>query len=285
VGNCILSFPNRANSATLSGGSWSTALPLANLQNRRIKRVARTTDAVDGSFVVDGDFGKERAVRSLALSNINFSVEATFRFRLYIDAGMTELAFDSGVQRVFEEIYTEESEDWDSGNFWDLTISAEDREGLVASLIYVLPVQWTVQYFKLEVFDADNAAGYLQAGRLFLGGAWIPVVNMDSGAGLGYESRDEIDESRGGAEFYDRRNSPRVARIAFPHMTESEGWQIAFDMQRTLGTTEDLFFAWDEDDTVNKLRRSFLARMRQLSPIEAASYPRTGTVFELKEQI
>ena len=77
----------------------------------------------------------------------------------------------------------------------------------------------------------------------------------------------------------------RVARIAFPHMTESEGWQIAFDMQRTLGTTEDLFFAWDEDDTVNKLRRSFLARMRQLSPIEAASYPRTGTVFELKEQI
>lgn len=285
MGNCILSFPNRANSAALSGGNWSSSLPLSNLQNRLVKRVARTVDADDGSFVINGDFGKERAIRTLALSNVNFSVEASFRLRLYIDDEMTELAFDSGVQRVFEEIYTEESEDWDSGNFWDLAISAEDREGLVASLVYVLPTQQTVRYFKIEVFDSENLAGYLEAGRLFLGGAWIPVVNMDSGAWLAYETRDEIDESRGGAEFYDRRNSPRIARIAFPHMTESEGWQVAFDMQRTLGTTEDLFFCWDQDDTVNKLRRSFLARMRQLSPIEAASYPRTSTVFELKEQI
>lgn len=285
MGNCILAYPNRGDECTLSGGSWSTSLPLVNLQNRRIARTARTADAVDGSFTVAGDFGKLRPVKLVALVNHNFTTGARFRFRMYSDAGLTSLQYDSGEQDVFRVLFSEVSEDWDSGNFWDLTLSAEEREGLTATLVLVLDQQITDRYWKLEVMDSGNPTDYLQAGRLFVGPAWTPVINMDTGASLGYESRDLIDESIGGAEFFEERPAPRVARFSLPYMEDSEGWQVAFDLMRKQLTTRDVFYMWDQDDVINVLRRSFLGRLRQLSPIEVPYFDKTATAFEIKEQI
>lgn len=285
MGNCIISYPNRGDGATLSGGSWSTDLPQANLKNRRIARVARTTDASDGSFVITGDFGQLRPMRLVALVNHNFSTAATYRFRVFSDAGFTTLQYDSGVLNVFDVLYTEVSEDWDSGNFWDLTLSAEEREGLTATMIHVLDQQWTDQYFKLEIFDSSNTDGYLQAGRLFIGPGWIPVTNMDSGASVGFDARDQIDEAISGAEYFEARKAPRVAKFNLPYMEDSEGWQIAFEIQRRQGTTEDVFYMWDIEDSINILRRSFLGRLKSLSAIQQPYTTKTATSFEIKEQI
>jgi len=65
---------------TLSGGSWLAALPLTNVQSRKLHRPARsTTDAVaDSQFTID--LGTDRAVRCLAALT-NISTVGTIRGR------------------------------------------------------------------------------------------------------------------------------------------------------------------------------------------------------------
>jgi hypothetical protein len=65
----------------LSGGSWLAALPLTNLQDSRLHRVARSTDDAAASTKFGIDLGVARAVRLLALVGHNFSSAATVRHR------------------------------------------------------------------------------------------------------------------------------------------------------------------------------------------------------------
>lgn len=283
MANCIISFPNRGDDAVLSGGSF--AIPVAQLQNRIIKSPARTTNASNGSFLVNGLFSKERSVRLVALVRHNFSIEATFRFRLFLDSMLTLLEYDSGVLPVFPEVYTEETETWDGGNFFDLTVSEEDREGLTATLIHVLPDSFSGISFRLEVFDPLNSDGYLEAGRLFVGDGWQPVYNMAYGASVGFEARSLIDEAIGGTEFFDEREDYRVARFALPITSEDEAFGVGFEMLRKQSITQDVFYMWDTADTVQILRRSFLGRLRQLSPLEADFANNFAHQFEIKELI
>lgn len=267
----------------LSGGSF--AIPITQLQSRIIKSPARTTDAMDGSFVVDGLFDRERSVRLLALVRHNFTIDAQFRFRVFLDDMWTTLEYDSGLQPVFPEVYTEETETWDGGNFFDLTLSEEDREDLTATLIHVLPDSFTGVTFRLEVFDSLNPDGYLEAGRLFVGDGWQPVHNMAYGAQIGFEARSLVDESIGGTEFFDEREDFRVARFALPRTQEDEALATGFELLRRQSITKDVFYMWDTADTVHVLRRSFIGRLRQLSPIEADFVQNFAHQFEIKELI
>lgn len=283
MANCLIAYPNVSDLATLSGGSF--VLPLSKLQNGVNRDVARTTNAANGSFVVNGVYEKARPMRVMALVRHNFTVEATYRFRLFSDAAMTVTEYDSGVLPVFDVVYTEETETWDSGNLWDLTISAEDREGLTASLIHILPETFTERAFRLEVFDTANPDGYLQAGRLFVGSGWIPVINMTYGASLGFENRALIDESIGGTEYFDERENPRVARFALPRLSDDEAMTQGFELLRKQGVTKDVFYMWDTEDTLNILRRSFLGRLRELPAIEHDFFNNYTMQFEIKEKI
>lgn len=283
MANTFIAFPNRGDQATLAGGSF--ALPLTELQNRIIKRPARTTGTADGNFVVDGVFSEPRAMRVFSLVRHNFSIEATYRVRIYSDVGQSVLEYDSGILPVFDVVYTEETETWDSGNLWDLTLSAEERDGLTASLIHVLPTLYTEVSFRVEVFDSSNIDGYLEAGRLFVGSGYQPVYNMAYGVNVGFESRSITDETIGGNEFHDERESPRVVNFSLPHASEDEAFGMGFELQRKQGTTKDVFFIYDPDDKLNLLRRSFLARMRSLSPIEHDFFNNHSQQFQLKEQI
>ena len=50
MANCLISYPNRVDEATLSAGSWGSTL--ANLQDRQLSLVARSADALTTSTVV-----------------------------------------------------------------------------------------------------------------------------------------------------------------------------------------------------------------------------------------
>jgi hypothetical protein len=283
MANAILSFPNRGDLATLSGGSF--ALPITNLQNRRLKSYARTSTAADGQFVINAVFPEPKAMRLIAFSRHNFSTLAMYRLRLYSDAAMTVLAYDTGLLPVFDVVYTEESETWDSGNFWDLTLSADDREGLRASLECLLPETYTERAFKFELFDSTNMDDYLQAGRLFVGSGWQPVYNMAYGASVQFEERSLHDEADGGTEFHDEREDPRVVRFNFPRTREDEGMGMAYELMRKQSTTKDVYFIWNPDDKLNLQRRSFLGRLRSLNPLEHDFFDNIATQFEIKEQL
>lgn len=69
---------------TLSGGSWEAGLPLTNLQDRRLHRVARSTDAAVASTVFTVDLGTDRAVRLVAIPKHNISAAGTVRARGFL---------------------------------------------------------------------------------------------------------------------------------------------------------------------------------------------------------
>lgn len=79
----IFGTRNFIDSATLSGGSYQATLPLTNLQDRRLAKIARsTTDATaDTQFLATLD--KTRLIRAASLHAFNLSLAGRIRVRAY----------------------------------------------------------------------------------------------------------------------------------------------------------------------------------------------------------
>lgn len=279
----LIAYPNRTDESTLSGGAWTATLPLSNLQSRLIAKVARSTDAANASTKFDLVLAKKRLIRVLSLVNHNLSSTSTYRIRSFADAGFTNLIYDSGVAAVWPVVYPSGILEWEADNFWSGQLLDEDKIGYNLTLVHVLATATFAQYFRFEFFDSSNPAGYVQIGRLFLASEWQPVVNMNYGASLAYETKTAISEAISGAEYFDRRTPYRVARFTLGFMSEDEGMARAFDLQRTAGIDGEVLYMWDTKDTVHRLRRSFLGRLRSLSAIDMPYFNNTQTSFEIKE--
>lgn len=280
--NLILAYPNRADEATLSGGDWQTPLPLTNLQNRLQARVARSTDAdpAHTRFVVD--LGRQRTINVLALCAHNFSLEATVRVTASDTDDFSVLVMDTGDVAVWPALFSSENLEWEDNNWWSGQIDEATRTTYPSNYLY-RPVQMAARYWQVDIIDAANAAGYVQFGRLFMAPAWSPVINYDYGASLGFESDTTVEKALGGQEYFDRRTGRRVFRCQLSWLSEQEAWERAWEMQRSLGYDGEVLVLIDPDNTRQELRLAFLARLRQLSPIEHPYHDYHRTAIEVAE--
>jgi hypothetical protein len=283
MSNAILAYGNLIDAAAIYGGSWLPALPLANLQDRRLGKLARSTNATTGSTQFDLNLGATKLVRVVALVNHNLSVVAQYRVLCATDAAFVSVVADSGWLDVWPVVYPFGSLPWGSSSWWGGRTSDDIIAELRAPAAYTLAAATNAQYVRIEIADATNAAGYVQLGRVFVGDGWQPVRNMVYGASLAWENRSEVQEALSGAEYFNRRSTPRVARISFEGMSEDEAMAAALEMQRIAGVTQEVFFLWDPADTTHSLRRQFLGRLRTLSPIENPGPDRWRAPFEVKE--
>lgn len=284
MANCMLGFPNRTDAATLSGGSWTAGLPLSLLQSRVIGKTARTVDAALASTKFDIDLGAAKKIQLIALVNHNFSLAATFRITASTSPSFSPLVYDSGWSDVWPEVYPFGTLEWEDDNWWSRKYTAEETSGYIASLIKILPTFKLARYWRIEINDTTNAAGYVQVGRLFIGPAWQPVINMSyAGASIGWETKTEVQEALGGAEYFQRRTPYRVQRFSLDAMAQDEAFSQAFEIMRRAGIDQEILFIHDPDDTVHALRRRFLARLRTLNAIEYPYGTTNKAGFEVKE--
>lgn len=283
MANAIIAYGNQIDTATLSGGSWLSTLPLANLQDRRLGKLARTTDDATASTKFDLDFGGPRLLRVVGLIGHNFSPDALYRIRLSTVADFATTVADSGWTAVWPVAYPFGTLPWGSPSWWTGSYSAEDVASYDASTVYVAATTVSARYMRVEIDDTTNAAGYVEFGRLFAGDGWQPIRNMVYGAGVGWESRTTVQEALSGAESFDVRRSVRIARFGLEAMTESEAMAAAYEIQRSMGISGEVLFVWDADDTANAPRRRFLGRFRTLSAIENPGPDRWRAPFEIKE--
>lgn len=77
--NITLGWNNRTDAGTLSGGSWLANLPLTNLQNRQVQKVARSTNAATSSTQFTMDLGQARTLGAVGLVVHNISVSGKIR--------------------------------------------------------------------------------------------------------------------------------------------------------------------------------------------------------------
>lgn len=283
MANAILAYGNQIDGATLSGGNWLAALPLTNLQDRRIGKVARSASAAAVHTQFDADFNGTRLFRVVALVGHNFGISAQFRFTFSSVSDFSVLLHDSGWTDVWPLVYPFGTLPWGAPNWWTGRYSASEIATYTGTLVYILPTSMNAAFIRFEISDEDNDAGYVQIGRPFAGDGWQPVRNMIYGASLALDNRTEVQEALSGAEYFNERAAPRVARFELPGMTESEAMADALELQRNMGVSRELLFVWDPDDTTHALRRQFLGRLRVLSPIENPGPDRWKAPFEIKE--
>lgn len=79
MSNITLAWQNRTDEGTLSGGSWLATLPLTNLQNRQVQKVARSSAATTASTQFQIDLGQSRTIGVIALVVHNISVSGYAR--------------------------------------------------------------------------------------------------------------------------------------------------------------------------------------------------------------
>lgn len=286
---CLLAFPDRLRPSSvvtpvLSGGSWLASLPLTNLQDPDIYRPARSSNALAASTQYDFDLGTERDIRVLLTKRHNFSLDATVRYRFWLDAGHTQLVHDTGYIPAWLPFYPTGSLPWGHPSLWDGKISVEDQAGYKFDFIHVLPASIVARYGRREVVDTTNPAGYVEMTRDIYAPAWAPPENMQYGATVGYKSDAQKEKPPGGKRYIDEWDIWRVAHFTLAGLSPGQARACVLDMQRRLGQSGELVFIEDPAaDSQAMQQGSFLCTMEELNPIVWPRFQENTAEFLLEE--
>ena len=285
MANIFLAWQNRTDEGTLSNGSWLSTLPLTNLQNRQVQKVARSNGVAASATKFDVDLGSAKSIGVVALVVHNISVAGTVRITASDSASFSTLYYDSGNVSVWPSgVIPLELLEWEDDNFWLGTISQQARAGYQAPFIHKLSIIKNMRYWRVEIVDAGNSDGYVQIGRLFMARGWTPTVNYSYGSGLGFQDPTPVDTSLAGAEYIDVRSKFRVMQFSLPYITDTEAYNYALDLQRLAGVSGEILVMPDGGSNITQQpQRSFVGRLRQLGSIKQPNPTTYSLDFEVKE--
>lgn len=266
----IISYPDLTLAApTVSGGSWSASKPLGNLQDDQLSVKARSANALAASTIILVDLGAAKVIRCLALLSHTISYAGTIRARGFSDSGYTTMVAGADTGTVYA---------------YDQTLGFAKAADYPDHWIYAFSAGKTARYWKFEITDTTNAAGWVEVGRAWLGeGTLAPLVSIAYGTSLGYECRDVVTESLGGAIWGDSREPRRVVAGTFEALTGAES-QTALIMQKTLGKIGELLFILDSaNSAIDMMLQSFPATMRSVNPLQYPYFQYSSNSIEFVE--
>ncbi len=288
--NTILAYPNYADAdprfavVAVEGGFWYPAHPARNVLDKSLIRRARSINVALSSTQFVVDLGVVRDVRVGALPIVYGSRNCKIRLRGYVSLDLPAVC-DSGWKDLYPVVYPFGSLYYGHVSFWDGKMSEEDAALFTMPWIHVWDDFQLARYWKFEIDDVTSEVGYVDIPRVFLSPGYQPSLNFLFGANHVVEPRTTVQESWGGAEFFDIQKARRVARFGFDFLPEDEALTWVNDMQQRLGIHGQLFFIFDPMDSAHLHRRAFLARHRTLSPLEYSQYLRNGITMELVEVV
>jgi hypothetical protein len=266
----IISYPDFLLAATLSGGSWQVTAPLTNLNDGALAKVARSTTAA-GTQTIQADLGAAIDVRLISVFRHNLTAAATIRARGFSDAGYTTMVTgaDSGTLSV-----------------WPAGFTAADVAENPPGWTFCFSSLKTARYWKIEIIDTGNPAGYIELGRCWIGTAkFEPGVGVNEGMSLGYEARDVVVESLGGVIRGEKRTARRALVGAFSALIPAEK-RKALLLQKNLTTVDEAFWVSDSlaiaDDM---LLEAFPCFIRRASPLVYPYYGVNEFPVEIIEKV
>lgn len=206
----LIGFNNLADLAILSGGTWDSARPLANLKTRTLAAKARTTTT--GATIAANILSA--SVRVVALFGTNLTADATYR----VQCG----AYDSGT----------------------LSINAPDNYRLPVDVVHVLPSAVTAASVTVTVTDTGNAAGYVEFGRLFIGGALELPSDQANGAAISFETTTTASRERYGEQIF--KAGRQLRTVDFSVVTDDTvGAENAWLLQGYAGIDGEVVYIHD----------------------------------------
>jgi hypothetical protein len=278
-----ISYSNLSDAATLSAGSWVSTLPLANLQQTLMAKVARSTNAAAASTQFRIDLlATNINVRLIALIRHNLSVNATYRITAGTVPGGTDV-YDSTTLPIWPPVFLPGDLEFENDNWWNgQIIDASQIAGYPASLWHDAKANYQARYWSFYLTDTANTAGYVQASRLWMGQLWNPPHSFEYGATLIWEARDIEEQSLGGVLYFDPRPSARVFGFSFGALVDQEAYGIIMEIQRIARNSQQLVVIPDMDSQYF-FKRNILARLRKMDPLKKLTWKIQSTAFEAEE--
>lgn len=279
----FFAWNNMADTAVLSGGSWTDGLPLNNLRTRKQARVARSTSASPTATQFIIDLGSTKVWRILALVAHQISLDGRWRLTASNDPAVSSPAYDSGWMKAWPRVYETSALEWEDDNFWSGQYTLDEIRGMNATLSHRPPNLRSERYVKIEIDDVTNVDSFVQIGRLFIANGWSPSSGILVGATFGFTDDSEVQRSWSGAEVFAEKRRRREAVIEIAPLEEAESYGKALEMMRQAGVTGEVFFQWSGTDTTRALQRQFLGRLQRLSPIQHPYPFHQSAAFNLVE--
>lgn len=285
MGTLLLLYEPKSDAAAFSWGEWTAGLPLSNLANQRLRKVARaaSADPEDTRFRVT--LPAAQSFRAMALGPMNVTTAYQYRIRSY-GTGFSDVVYDSGWVKPFEGSGGGPLDrEWEDPWFW-LGIEPYDDPDRGIWLIHVFPEAVEARLWSVEIDDQYNTDGYVEIGRLFMPSAWSPSINYALGNnGLGFRNNALSSAALSGAKQFWRRINPRQFRCTIDYLPETEAFGEAYRFLQRVGYDGEVFVIPDPDDTTNIQKRSFLGTLLEMDPLSQAVFGHVGTGFQIEEII
>lgn len=287
MGTMILLYDNAADEGTLSGGSWS--VPLTEMQDPRPKTKARSTDLDTDSTQFKIQLTAPKTFRAIVFGPTNFSSGATYRIRGYSDSGYTSLVDDTGSVTLGSTPTPTLDMHWTDTFWWSGASPIEDPGGAAGGVwvVHVYPDDVTAQYWQFDIDNQSNADGFIQIGRLFMGMAYIPSYNFDSGNNqFGFEPLTTVQQAAGGTRYYNRRRAARTFSFSFASLPSDEVLDDVYRIAAITGLDKQVVVIPDPDDSTDQLtRRTILGNLSEIPSWALSDIDRAAVGFKVVEAL
>jgi len=189
---------NLIDTATLATtGAGGMALPLANLQNSRRARPARTLTSED--WTIKADFGATASVSDIVLWRHNFTASTTWRLRCYAGANQTgTLVYDTA----------DVSFPGDANPSWGYLWAALAFDSVSARSL------------RLDI--SGSGLSYWELNRLFVGNALVFDTPQDWGSVVAWRTDAQVQHTEGGSILVPVRPGWRELTMSLSFLTPDE---------------------------------------------------------------
>lgn len=274
-------YGNKIGSATLSGGNWRPALPLANLKDRSLTKMARSMNANPASTVINIDLGGLYPINGVMFGPTNMTARGRYRV-MKTDAAFTTTIYGGTWQRIGASVPFG-SLPYGSAHLYDGCVPWDDPNRL-PWMITVFSGRVGARYLRVEIEDVGNPDGHVDLAYGFIASAFVPTYNYDYGNnGLSLVDRSFSSESLGGAKHFWRRTNKRRWQCQIGLSPEAEAYGEFYRMLKIAGFDQDVFVVPDPEDTAHLQDRSFLGTLQSPDPIAQVYFQHASIGFSVEE--
>lgn len=279
-------WPLTGDVSTLSGGIWTTELPLGNLKTDLISTVAESVDNGLTSTIIKIDQGSAKEVSVIALCGHNIRSADLWRVRMDSTAAMSSPTFNS---------------DWVEcwGPQWDasvlpsghpnaatryLTDAQINMQNPLRNIVLVIP-KVTERYIEIELDLTNNVDAKARIGRLVVAPRYEPTYNFAVGAEFGFNDEMLVGKAQSGTRYYDKKKKGRSLSLLYQNLPDREAYSVMRDMLEEMGQSGQIYFVQNQNDVTSLQRRSMLCNFRAVSSVQYAAAGYSSVPVNLDEVI
>ena len=284
MSNMLIVYRNYADIGLLSGGSWQPTLPIGNLADRHPSRVARTTGTPPEDTLIEVDVGEARPIRFIGLLRHNLTQSARWRIRTASGPELSGETYDSGWLDAWPAVVPFGVGVWGEFN-WGGRLNADEARAYGIAALHLIDAAPRHRFVRIDLDDADNPAGYLEAGRLLVAPAWQPTVNLQHGWSIEQVDDSRIVRSLGGQAFVDVKPKYRRLRFTLEHLGADEMFGNAYELERLKGKGGDVLVMVDPEQPTHRHRQTVYGMLAETTPISNPYHTSFAKEFVVEELV